>query len=155
LIGTRRGGGGSGEGIIGLGTIGHGAGGLGSGYGRGAGAFRGRDASVPRVRTGKADIRGALSNEVIRRIVHRHLSEVRFCYEQALNARPDLKGRVRVKFVIAPTGEVQNAALAESTLGDAKVESCIVTAVRRWRFPSPEGGGVVVVTMPFEVERAP
>jgi TonB family protein len=157
LRGTGRGGGGTGEGTIGLGnigTIGHGAGGgTGSGYGRGAGGFRGREAKVPHIRSGKADVRGSLSKEVIRRIIHRHINEVRFCYEQELNQRPDLQGRVAVKFIISPTGAVQTAATASSTLGNAKAEQCIVSAVRRWTFPSPEGGGIVVVTYPFVLEQ--
>ena len=158
LRGTGRGGGGTGEGTIGLGnigTIGHGAGGgTGSGYGRGAGGFHGRDAKVPHIRSGKADVRGSLSKEVIRRIIGRHINEVKFCYEQELNQRPDLQGRVSVKFIISPTGAVQTAAKADSTMGNAKVDNCIVDAVRRWVFPSPEGGGIVVVTYPFVLEQA-
>lgn len=158
LRGTGRGGGGTGEGTIGLGnigTIGHGAGGgEGSGYGRGAGGFHGRSAKVPRIRSGKADIRGSLSKEVIRRIIQRHINEVRFCYEQELNSRPDLQGRVSVKFIISPTGAVQTAAVDQSDLGNPKAEQCIAGAVRRWTFPSPEGGGIVVVTYPFVLEQA-
>ncbi len=158
LRGTGRGGGGTGEGTIGLGnigTIGHGAGGGdGSGYGRGAGRFRGRSAKVPRIRTGTADVRGSLSKEVIRRIIRRHINEVRFCYEQELNQRPDLQGRVAVKFIISPTGAVQTAAVASSSLANARVEGCIAKAVRRWTFPAPEGGGIVVVTYPFVLQQA-
>ena len=153
LRGTGRGGGGTGEGTIGLGnlgTIGHGAGGgSGSGYGRGAGGFSGRSARVPQIRSGAADVRGSLSKEVIRRIIRRHINEVRFCYEQELNQRPDLEGRVTISFIISPTGAVQSSAVAQSTMGNARVEQCIATAVRRWTFPSPEGGGIVVVNYPF------
>lgn len=153
LRGTGRGGGGTGEGTIGLGnlgTIGHGAGGgSGSGYGRGAGGFSGRSAIVPRIRSGAADVRGSLSKEVIRRVIQRHINEVRFCYEQELNQRPDLEGRVTVSFIISPTGAVQSATVANTTLGNARVETCIAGAVRRWAFPAPEGGGIVVVNYPF------
>lgn len=158
LRGTGRGGGGTGEGTIGLGnigTIGHGAGGGdGSGYGRGAGSFRDRNAKIPTIRTGKADVRGSLSKEVIRRIIHRHINEVRFCYEQELNQRPDLEGRVSIKFIISPTGAVQTAVIDNSTVNNAKVDNCIAQAVRRWTFPAPEGGGIVVVTYPFVLSQA-
>ena len=40
-------------------------------------------------------------------------------------------------------------AVASSTLGDPQVENCIAQAVRRWTFPQPEGGGIVIVTYPF------
>jgi hypothetical protein len=153
LRGTGRGGGGTGEGTIGLGnlgTIGHGGGGgSGSGYGRGAGGFRGRDARVPQIRSGAADVRGSLSKEVIRRVIRRHINEVKFCYEQELNSRPDLEGRVEVRFIISPTGSVQTAMVQSSTLSNQRVESCITSSVQRWTFPSPDGGGIVIVTYPF------
>jgi FHA domain len=158
LRGTGRGGGGTGEGTIGLGnigTIGHGGGGgSGSGYGRGAGGFRGRDSKVPQIRSGNADVRGSLSKEVIRRVIQRHINEVRFCYEQELNSRPDLAGRVQVKFIISPSGAVQAANVESSTLGAARAETCIAGAVRRWTFPAPDGGGIVIVSYPFVLENA-
>ena len=154
--GTGRGGGGTGEGTIGLGalgTIGHGAGGgTGSGYGRGAGGLGGRRGKVPQIRSGAAMVKGSLSKEVIRRIVHRHINEVKFCYERELAQRPDLAGRVSIKFIIMGTGAVQMAAVAESTIGNPNVENCIAGAVRRWTFPQPEGGGIVIVTYPFQLE---
>ncbi len=158
LRGTGRGGGGTGEGTIGLGnvgTIGHGGGGgTGSGYGRGAGGFRGRDAKVPQIRSGNADVRGSLSKEVIRRVIQRHINEVRFCYEQELNQRPDIAGRVQIKFIISPSGAVQASNVENSTLGAARAEQCIAQAVRRWTFPAPDGGGIVVVSYPFVLEAA-
>ncbi len=158
LRGTGRGGGGTGEGTIGLGnvgTIGHGGGGgTGSGYGRGAGGFRGRDAKVPQIRSGNADVRGSLSKEVIRRVIQRHINEVRFCYEQELSSRPDLGGRVQVKFIVSPSGAVQAANVESSTLGAARAENCIAQAVRRWTFPAPDGGGIVIVSYPFVLENA-
>ena len=34
---------------------------------------------------GDADVRGSLSAEVIKRVIRRHMNEVRFCYEQGLH----------------------------------------------------------------------
>lgn len=156
LRGTGRGGGGTGEGTIGLGnlgTIGHGAGtGSGSGYGSGSGGFHGRGSPVPHIRTGEADVRGSLSREVIRRVIRRHINEVRFCYEQELAQRPDLAGRVTVSFIISATGAVQTASVMNTTLSNARVEGCVVQAVRRWTFPAPDGGGVVGVNYPFVLD---
>jgi hypothetical protein len=158
MRGTGRGGGSNGEGTIGvgaLGTVGHGAGGgSGHGYGRGAGGFRGREGRVPTIRSESAEVRGSLSREAIRRVIQRHLNEVRFCYEQELTTRPDLSGRVQVKFVIAPSGAVHMADVETSSLGVARAESCIAQAVRRWSFPAPDGGGVVIVSYPFLLEQA-
>jgi len=153
LRGTGRGGGGTGEGTIGLGnlgTIGHGGGGgNGSGYGRGAGGLRGRVGNVPRVRTGAATVRGSLSREVIRRVIRRHINEIRFCYEQELSSSPGLAGDVNVRFVITGAGAVSSANVQTTTLVNQRVESCITQAFRRWTFPAPEGGGIVLVTYPI------
>lgn len=159
LRGTGRGGGGTGEGTIGLGnlgTIGHGGGGgSGVGYGRGAGGLRGRGGGkVPTIKPGSAQVKGSLSKEVIRRVIRQHLNEIRFCYEQQLALKPDLGGRVAIQFIISPTGSVQMSKVASSTLGNKQVEGCIAKAVRRWTFPSPEGGGVVIVTYPFVLQPA-
>jgi hypothetical protein len=156
LRGTGEGGGGTGEGTIGLGnlgTIGHGSGtGSGSGYGSGSGGFRGRGGPVPHIRTGEADVRGSLSREVIRRVIRRHINEIRFCYEQELAQHPDLAGRVTISFIISATGGVQTSSVMNTTLSNARVEGCIVQAVRRWTFPAPDGGGVVGVNYPFVLD---
>lgn len=156
LSGTGAGGGGTGQGTIGMGnfgTIGHGGGrGSGQGYGDGAGGLRGRQSSVPQVRAGSANVRGSLSAEVIRRVVRRHTNEIRFCYEQGLNSNPELAGRVQVRFVITPTGAVQTSMVAGSSLGNSGVENCIARSVRRWSFPAPDGGGIVIVNYPFMLQ---
>ena len=156
--GHGRGGGGTAEGSVGvgdLGIFGHGArGGRGSGIGTAVGVLRGvRDSKVPRATGKEAEVRGSLSKEVIRRVIGRHINEVKFCYEQGLTQRPDLQGRISVKFAIAPTGAVQFAGRAESTLENPKVDECIVQAVRRWIFPAPDGGGIVIVSYPFVLEQ--
>jgi TonB family protein len=147
-------GGGTGEGTIGLGnldTIGHGGGGGdGVGYGRGAGGLRGTSGGdMPTIKPGTAAVQGALSKEVIRRIIKQHLNEVRFCYEQALATQPDIEGKMAVKFTISPTGAVETANVSTSTLGAPAVDSCVSQAFERWTFPAPEGGGSVTVTYPL------
>jgi len=153
LVGTGSGGGGTGEGTIGLGNLGTigkgGGGGNGSGYGRGAGGLGGRRAHAPDVIPGQANVRGSLDKEIIRRIIRRHINEVKYCYEQELTKKPSLGGRIMVQFTIAASGQVIASVLQNSTMGNARVENCTVQAVRRWEFPKPLGGGIVIVSYPF------
>jgi TonB family protein len=153
LVGTGTGGGGTGEGTIGLGNFGTigkgGGGGNGSGYGRGAGGLGGRRARAPDVIPGQANVRGSLDKEIIRRIIRRHINEVKYCYETELTKKADLSGRVSVQFTIAATGTVIASVLQSSTMGNVRVENCVVQAVRRWEFPKPLGGGIVIVSYPF------
>jgi TonB family protein len=56
---------------------------------------------------------------------------------------------VAVTFTIAATGQVVTSVVQNSTMGNVRVEGCVVQAVRRWEFPKPLGGGIVIVTYPF------
>ena len=146
LSGTGRGGGGTGEGTIGRGSPGS----IGSGYGRGSGAgFGGRGARVPSIRQGQAQVSGSLDRDIIRRIVRAHINEVRACYNQGLSRDPNRAGRSNYRFVIQPDGSVESAETRNSTLGDPEIDRCVTSAIQRWRFPRPPGGGVVQVNYPF------
>ena len=151
LVGTGRGGGGNGEGTIGLGsvgTIGHNRPGDGSGMLRSTG-FGDRTKRVPQPRMGVAQVVGGLDKDLIRRVVRAHINEIRYCYNQGLARDPNLKGRVAVQFQIGSTGKVPTAIVSETDVKDNNVGSCIASAVRRWQFPKPPGGGTVIVTYPF------
>ena len=155
-LGTGPGGAGEHEGTIGegpvLNTFGkHGSGG-GDAWRHGdqvAQLHRRSQPRGPEITTGPPTVKGGLDREIIRRIIRRHLNEVKFCYEQALVTQPGLAGRVLVHFAIAPSGQVLSSVVESSTLGNPRVELCTSQAVRRWEFPQPSGGGLVMVSYPF------
>lgn len=143
--GTGTGGGGTALGIGGLGT---------QGTGRGAGGsggidLGGRGKSITKVIPGKTTVVGGLDKDVIAKVIRRHQGEIKYCYESELNKDPSLAGKVAVAFTIDPTGAVSDATVSESTLGNAKAEQCMLSRIRRWKFPEPKGGGVVAVTYPW------
>lgn len=133
------------------GAGGGGTGGGGTVYGGAGGAPDMRPAGPrPRVRVGRTAVQGSLAPEIIRRVIRRHINEARYCYERVLVRNPGAEGMVRVRFVIGADGQVQSSALEGDTPESMReVAACVVRAVRRWRFPRPEGGGVVVVRYPF------
>ncbi|RMG20344.1 MAG: TonB family protein [Deltaproteobacteria bacterium] len=143
--GTGPGGGGTALGIGGLGTKG---GGRGRG-GYGAVDLGGRGKGRTRISPGKTIVMGGLDKEVIARVVRRHQNEIKYCYERELQKDPNLYGKVAVQWVIDGSGAVAQASIAQSTMGNANVENCILTRVRRWKFPQPKGGGIVQVTYPW------
>lgn len=99
-----------------------------------------------------ASSKGGLSKDLIRRVVRAHIDDVRHCYNQGLQSNPKLKGRVAVNFVIVKNGQVSEATAAEDSLGHSGVPSCILGAVRTWRFPELESGESVTVTYPFVLQ---
>jgi TonB family protein len=108
-----------------------------------------RTPRVPKIGIGDVIRKGGLSKAIIRRTVRRHLNEVKYCYQRELQGNRNLRGRVIVSFTISGNGRVAFAGVKRSTLGNVKVEGCIAKAVRRWLFPAPQGGGIVMVSYPF------
>ncbi len=144
--GVGPGGGGTALGIGGLGTKGNGKGRGGYGEvdlgGRGA---KDETRFIP----GKTTVIGGLPREVINRIIQRHYNEIKYCYEKELVKDPGLYGKVTVLFVIDGGGKVADALVQQTTMASEPVETCILNHVKRWQFPSPQGGGTVQVTYPY------
>lgn len=155
FVGSRVGGGGTGDGTIGLGRLpglGHGPGDR--DYGRGVGPKLTRHTiEGPVVDVGPPRIIGSLDKELIRRVIRSHMNQVKFCYESELTRNQKLEGRVQVQFIIGTTGSVMNSIVQSSTLGSVPTESCIANAVRRWEFPKPQNG-IVSVSYPFVLKTA-
>jgi hypothetical protein len=140
-------GGGYGRGSGGPGGAGRGGNGLG-GTGSGTGSGSGTGERQVAVASGAGTGSGGLSQEQIRRVVMAHLGALRACYESEAERNPNLKGGLTVKWQIAPEGNVSGANLASSTLGNPRVEGCVVRQVKGWRFPSSPA--VSTVEWPFK-----
>jgi hypothetical protein len=145
--GSGLGGGGTAEGLGGLGTKGIGQGS--SGYGSGGGSFGQKgEGGIGRI-GGDPIILGALDRSLIDEVVKRHMNQIRYCYQRELSKDPSLAGKVVVKFVIAKDGSVSTASTKQTTMNNAAVESCVNQRFMRMQFPTPKGGGVVIVSYPF------
>ncbi|WP_164020385.1 adventurous gliding motility protein GltG [Pyxidicoccus trucidator] len=154
LRGSGGGGGGTGDtvGIGGIGTKGRG-GGTGT-YGSGVGVLGGKQSVDVGITSSEPEVMGSLDKELIRKVIQMNRGQIRYCYESLLNRFPKLGGKVAIKFVITATGSVASSSVAQSTAGNADLETCVAGRVRTWKFPEPKGGGVVVVTYPFIFKQA-
>ncbi|MEQ1504498.1 MAG: AgmX/PglI C-terminal domain-containing protein, partial [Myxococcota bacterium] len=102
---------------------------------------------------GNPIILGALDRSLIDEVIKSHMAQIRYCYQRELQRDADLGGKLVVKFTIAKDGTVARAAAASSTLGSAAVDACVVGRFQRMQFPTPKGGGIVVVSYPFLFSR--
>jgi len=102
---------------------------------------------VPVLRMLDAQTAGGLAREQIRLVVTRNRAQIRSCYERSLAQRPDLEGRVTVRWMIQQDGHVVGAQVQASDLHEANAESCISAAVARWQFPAAPGA--TAVSYPF------
>lgn len=96
---------------------------------------------------------GHLEPERIRKVIQANRAEVARCFNEALTRKPNLGGKLIVKFAISPAGAVASAQVVEDAVGDAALGGCVTSTVRRWAFPKPKGDGPVIVTYPFVFKR--
>lgn len=101
-----------------------------------------------------SEVRGSIDKAEIRRVVMAHAGDIKRCYEQGLARRPDLEGRVTLKFTIGKTGTVAAVSVTETTLNDRATEQCIMRTASKWVFPKPSGDGLVTVSYPFILKSA-
>jgi hypothetical protein len=104
--------------------------------------------------TQEASVASGLDRDQIAAVINKNLGQVRFCYEQGLQADPNLNGRVAVAFTIGGNGAVKVANVDNSTMNSKAIEDCIVMRLKTWQFPLPQGGVDVKVTYPFVLRRA-
>ncbi len=101
----------------------------------------------------EADVEGGLDQDEINQVILRHMGQVRFCYEQGLQASEKLSGRVSVHFLIGGAGSVNEADIAGTSMHSNSVESCLLAKLKSWKFPKPRGGAIVKVLYPFVLKR--
>ncbi len=109
-----------------------------------SGKIRGK---VTRMSSG-ARVKGSLSKEDISRVVNSNIHAVQACYEKALLRNPGLSGRIVFDWTVKKDGRVSGVRVRSSTLGNSDVSSCISTKIKKWKFPRPKGGEVII-TYPF------
>lgn len=138
-----RAGGGTGDRVGGLGSLG--ASGAGGKEVQGGGALTERAPAGRISMDGGEDVGGSgeFDSKLVTAEVKKRLRAIQICYEQQLRRNPSLQGKVVVEFTIEMSGTVSKANATANTTNDPAVASCVVDAVKRFRFnPGPEGGSV-------------
>src|SRR5687768_8434018 len=77
----------------------------------------------------------SISRETIDSVVHEHTDAIQACYQEGLDRRPKLKGKIVVLFKVEKDGSVSEAHAKTKTLVDEKVETCVLDLFRTMRFP--------------------
>jgi TonB family protein len=91
---------------------------------------------------------GSRDPENITAAINKQSASVEYCYQKRAKVNPNLRGRIDLEIEIAPNGKVTRANVITSTLGDRQLDSCILRAVKRWRFGAVDTG-IVRIRVPF------
>lgn len=93
---------------------------------------------------------GGRNRASIMGVVRQNFAAIRYAYNKRLRDRPDLAGRITVKFAIDEFGKVIYAQVQNSTMNDSKMENMVLSKVRRWQFGKiDKQGDVTEVVYPF------
>ena len=79
-----------------------------------------------------------------------NLPALRYAYNKRLRVKPDLKGKIVVKFVIDEYGRVLLCDITKSTIADPELEKTVIKKIKLWRFPKiDKTGDITEVVYPF------
>ena len=93
---------------------------------------------------------GGRSRASIQRVVMQNMASLRYAYHRRLRDKPDLAGKITVKFAIDEFGKVIFAQVVESTMDDSELERTVVDKVKSWDFDKiDKPGDVTEVVYPF------
>ncbi len=96
------------------------------------------------VKTGSADLDFVEGDaDAVRKVVRKYTGQIKYCYERRLKENPSLEGRVEVQWNISD-GRVTSASLFANTTGDDELGSCIISKIKKWRFPADQVEGEVI-----------
>jgi len=87
---------------------------------------------------------GSLSNAEIQKAINDNIQLFDACYTLGADKQGKLEGTVTVKATVGPLGTVKEATLVKSTMKNKKVDTCVVDAFKKVKFPQPKGGAVII-----------
>jgi outer membrane biosynthesis protein TonB len=106
--------------------------------------------TAPRGSVSRGGITSSVPMKDLERTIATQLQpKARACYQKALQDDATLQGRIVLRFVIGPNGDVSTATVAENTLGSTALATCIVGVLRKLVFSPPEGGSSAIVMVPI------
>lgn len=72
------------------------------------------------------------NSDEVSEVVNKHNDAIQYCYQRELKRNPSLKGKLVVRFTIAPNGKVKEVTLISSTLNNSWVDRCVINRIHRW-----------------------
>jgi hypothetical protein len=83
--------------------------------------------------------RGFLNANDVNAVLEKYTPRLIECYERAGDARMYAAGEVRLRFLVAASGQVTDVLVVGNQLGSFPVERCLVVEGRKIPFPKPGG----------------
>ena len=157
-IGTKfknTGAGGKGSNLIGVssGIRTKGRGGGTRGYGSG-GSLGSRGSVSLSLGTDDWEVEGGIDKNAILRVIRRNKHQLEWCYETALQKKPNLEGKVLLQWDIV-NERVRAVKVRSNSTRDSILARCLMSRLKRFRFPGTglKKGQIGEVNIPFAVTK--
>jgi outer membrane biosynthesis protein TonB len=89
-------------------------------------------------------------DKMVKTAMKRNMGQIKYCYESALRATPNLSGRWTFNFTINTDGTTANISVKGDTMRDAAFEACLAGRVRNWAFQPINKPQPVTFSLPFD-----
>lgn len=96
----------------------------------------------------KYEKKASRSASDIVKIIRQRTAGLHFTYYKHLRKNPGIKGKITLKFTIAPKGEISDISIVSSTTQNRNFDAEILEKVSHWRFNSTKYGKTTV-TIPL------
>jgi len=104
--------------------------------------------ATPESTPSAAELDALLNSELSGQITSTHIKQVLAFYADSMKKcyqnKPDAKGTVKLRFVIMPSGKVDEVILINTTVASAEIEQCLIGMIKAARFPAFKGEAVEV-----------
>jgi hypothetical protein len=87
---------------------------------------------------------GTIDTTAVNKFMNGRFEQVRNCYERRLKSNSFLEGKLDLNIEISLTGKVTNIGVNRDTVKDREMLKCVKQTIRKWPFPQPQGGPVVI-----------
>jgi len=119
---------------------------------RGGGCARtkGPNEAPGTVKVGRIQVSGGLSEQTVKDVIEKKLTDINWDYAFELSSRPKLKGRMVVEFVVQADDTVRDVKVTTNLL-TVDLERKIIRYFEKFAFPNPSGGEATVsLTLNFK-----
>ncbi len=96
------------------------------------------------------EVKGKISRSEVRSEFLRYESDIRYCYERKLVTRPNLKGKLVMKWMVDEEGRTRDINVLDSEINDKSVHSCLQSVIRKMSFNTSQAKDQVIISYPLE-----
>jgi hypothetical protein len=97
---------------------------------------------------------GGLNRAAVQKTFNEAMPTMKGCITKGRQQLPSLGGDIDVYLEIDPRGQAQTVLLTKTTLGDHRVEACVVKALESKQWPRPVGGKLGTTSSSFSFRAA-